>query len=206
MGSERPGNPLFLEFPPPAAALMKRARCSIELGAIDGEGRITEDRPQAAPRCRCRRGWRAWWSTQAAKAPAKRPLRYRPPHRARPWRRRSRPAPPARPIPARPLRRAEEARGMVKRWAVLASPSPDTGAVKKERAGDEAHRLASSHSPIPTALPIRGGARGSFLLANGRGGTVDAASPLAREAFLAVAELTRAQRRAASCWRRRSRR
>ncbi len=36
----------------------------------------------------------------------------------------------------------------------------------------------------------RGGGAGAFLLANGRGGQVDAASPLAREPFLAVAELT----------------
>ena len=31
----------------------------------------------------------------------------------------------------------------------------------------------------------RGGGAGAFLLANGRGGAVDAASPLAREPFLA---------------------
>ena len=37
----------------------------------------------------------------------------------------------------------------------------------------------------------RGGGNGAaFLLANGRGGIVDPASPLAREPFLAVAELT----------------
>jgi ATP-dependent helicase HrpB len=36
----------------------------------------------------------------------------------------------------------------------------------------------------------RGGGAGSFLLANGRGGLVDPASALAREPFLAVAELT----------------
>ena len=36
----------------------------------------------------------------------------------------------------------------------------------------------------------RGGGQGSFLLANGRGGNGDPASPLAREPFLAVAELT----------------
>ncbi len=35
----------------------------------------------------------------------------------------------------------------------------------------------------------RGGASGSFVLANGRGAAIDAASPLAREPFLAVAEL-----------------
>jgi ATP-dependent helicase HrpB len=36
----------------------------------------------------------------------------------------------------------------------------------------------------------RGGGSGAFLLANGRGASLDAASPLAREPFLAVAELT----------------
>jgi len=36
----------------------------------------------------------------------------------------------------------------------------------------------------------RGNGQGAFLLANGRGGNLDAASPLAREPFLAVAELT----------------
>jgi ATP-dependent helicase HrpB len=36
----------------------------------------------------------------------------------------------------------------------------------------------------------RGGSSGAFLLTNGRGANVDAASPLAREPFLAVAELT----------------
>ncbi len=36
----------------------------------------------------------------------------------------------------------------------------------------------------------RGSGTGAFLLANGRGGNVDAASSLAREPFLAVAELT----------------
>jgi ATP-dependent helicase HrpB len=35
----------------------------------------------------------------------------------------------------------------------------------------------------------RGAAAGAFLLANGRGANIDAASPLAREPFLAVAEL-----------------
>ena len=36
----------------------------------------------------------------------------------------------------------------------------------------------------------RGGGSGAFLLANGRGATIDPTSPLAREPFLAVAELT----------------
>ena len=48
-----------------------------------------------------------------------------------------------------------------------------------------------SRSLIPTASPkAAAAARARFLLANGRGGTIDAASALAREPFLAVAELT----------------
>ncbi len=71
---------------------------------------------------------------------------------------------------------------MVRRWA--------------ETAGDKA--AASEHAPgslLALAYPDRiaknrGGGNGSFLLANGRGGNVDPASPLAREPYLAVAELT----------------
>ena len=48
----------------------------------------------------------------------------------------------------------------------------------------------SSRSPIRTASPRAAAADGAFLLANGRGANVDPASALAREPFLAVAELT----------------
>jgi ATP-dependent helicase HrpB len=79
-------------------------------------------------------------------------------------------------------KRADDARAMVRRWA--------------ETAGGKA--AASEHSPgslLALAYPDRiaknrGGGNGSFLLANGRGGNVDPASPLAREPYLAVAELT----------------
>ena len=79
-------------------------------------------------------------------------------------------------------RRADDARAMVKRWAEAADGSKDNG----------------EHSPgslLALAYPDRiaknrGGGSGAFLLANGRGGMVDPASPLAREPFLAVAELT----------------
>jgi len=79
-------------------------------------------------------------------------------------------------------RRADDARAMVKRWAETADGSKDNG----------------EHSPgslLALAYPDRiaknrGGGSGAFLLANGRGGMVDPASPLAREPFLAVAELT----------------
>jgi ATP-dependent helicase HrpB len=79
-------------------------------------------------------------------------------------------------------KRADDARAMVRRWA--------------ETAGGKA--APSEHSPgslLALAYPDRiaknrGSGSGSFLLANGRGGNVDPASPLAREPYLAVAELT----------------
>jgi ATP-dependent helicase HrpB len=78
-------------------------------------------------------------------------------------------------------RRAEDARGMAARWAELvasgASPSaPSIGSILALAYPD---RIAKN----------RGGATGAFLLANGRGAQVDPASPLAREPFLAVAEI-----------------
>ncbi len=81
-------------------------------------------------------------------------------------------------------RRAEEARGMARRWAELA------GAAASQR---------TSAAPSPGAMlalaypdriaKSRGGGSGGFLLANGRGANVDPASPLAREPYLAVAEI-----------------
>jgi ATP-dependent helicase HrpB len=79
-------------------------------------------------------------------------------------------------------RRAEDARAMVRRWAEMAG----------------GRKLGGDHSPgslLALAYPDRiaknrGGVAGGFLLANGRGGYVDPASPLAREEYLAVAELT----------------
>ena len=71
---------------------------------------------------------------------------------------------------------------MAKRWAEI-------GAALGERASDSQRRraplarLSGSHREEPRR-------RRAFLLANGRGGNVDAASPLAREPFIAVAELT----------------
>jgi ATP-dependent helicase HrpB len=79
-------------------------------------------------------------------------------------------------------RRAEDARGMARRWAQTAGG----------KAGD------SDLSPgtlLALAYPDRvakrrGGEGASFLLANGRAGIVDPASSLAREPYLAVAEMT----------------
>ncbi len=79
-------------------------------------------------------------------------------------------------------RRAEDARAMVKRWV----DTLDT----RGRGGE-----LSTGSILSLAYPDRvaknrGGGAGGFVLANGRGGQVDAASNLAREPFLVVAELT----------------
>jgi ATP-dependent helicase HrpB len=79
--------------------------------------------------------------------------------------------------------RGRDARAMAQRWAEIATPSPQGG-------GE-----TSVGSLIALAYPERiaknrGGGSGAFLLVNGRGANVDAASPLAREPFLAIAELT----------------
>jgi ATP-dependent helicase HrpB len=71
---------------------------------------------------------------------------------------------------------------MVKRWVDTLDDKPK---------GDD----ASPGSLLALAYPDRvaknrGGVGGAFLLASGRGGMVDAASALAREPFLTVAELT----------------
>jgi ATP-dependent helicase HrpB len=80
-------------------------------------------------------------------------------------------------------RRAEEARAMAKRWADLAaakeavpSTSLSPGAILALAYPD---RVAKN----------RGGGSGAFLLANGRGANVDPATALAREPYLAVAEV-----------------
>jgi ATP-dependent helicase HrpB len=79
--------------------------------------------------------------------------------------------------------RARDARAMAQRWAEVASgnsPSVDSAlSVGALLALAYPERLAKN----------RGGAAGAFLLVNGRGANIDPASPLAREPFLAVAEL-----------------
>jgi ATP-dependent helicase HrpB len=78
-------------------------------------------------------------------------------------------------------RRAEEARAMAKRWS--SSPSPLMGGGEEWSAGA---LLALAY---PERIAKNRGAGGAFLLVNGRGANVDAASALAREPYLAVAEL-----------------
>ena len=78
-------------------------------------------------------------------------------------------------------KRADDARAMVKRWA--------------DTAGGRGAGEISAGEILALGYPdrvakSRSGGSGAFLLANGRGGNVDPASSLAREPFLAVAELT----------------
>ena len=180
-GASDPGKLAFLD-PPPRAALSEAKTLLAELGAIDRDGRITEEgrklRALPLPPRLARMvvdaaaegagelaAGIAAVVTERGLGGDDVDLR----HRLDNFRRdRS--------------KRADDARAMVRRWA--------------ETAGGKA--AASEHSPgslLALAYPDRiaknrGGGNGSFLLGNGRGGNVDPASPLAREPYLAVAELT----------------
>ncbi len=79
-------------------------------------------------------------------------------------------------------RRAEDARAMVMRWA-------DAIGANKEDGERSCGSLLALAYPDRIARS-RGGGSGTFLLANGRGGAVHPTSPLAREPFLVVAELS----------------
>ena len=83
--------------------------------------------------------------------------------------------------------RGRDARAMAQRWAEIATSNPNTA----QRAGEESSIGALLALAYPERVAKnRGGAGGTFLLVNGRGANVDPASPLAREPFVAIAELT----------------
>ena len=180
-GASDPVKLAFLD-PPPAPALSEAKALLSELGAIDNQGRITEEgkrlRQLPLPPRLARMVVDAAAQGAGAQAAAIAALLTERglggddvdlSHRLDQFRRdRS--------------RSAEDARAMVKRWSETAGG--------KETGGEE-----SVGSLLALAYPdriakSRGGGTGTFLLANGRGGMVDPASALAREAFLAVAELT----------------
>ena len=77
--------------------------------------------------------------------------------------------------------RARDARAMARRWAEI-PPSPQGG-------GESSVGALLALAYPERIAKNRGGGSGAFLLANGRGANIDPASPLAREPFLAVAEL-----------------
>jgi ATP-dependent helicase HrpB len=81
--------------------------------------------------------------------------------------------------------RGRDARAMAQRWAEVAT----SGLTHQPEAEIGAGALLALAYPERIAKN-RGGGTGAFLLVNGRGALLDAASPLAREPFLAVAELT----------------
>jgi ATP-dependent helicase HrpB len=179
-GTSDPGTLRFLD-PPPKPALSEARALLTEVGALDAQGRITEEGrklralplPPRLARMVVDAGAAGAADIAAAIAAivTERGLGgddVNLEHRLDQFRRdRS--------------RRADDARAMVKRWADLA--------------GGRGARELSAGSILALAYPdriakSRGGGQGAFLLANGRGGNVDPASSLAREPFLAVAELT----------------
>jgi ATP-dependent helicase HrpB len=83
--------------------------------------------------------------------------------------------------------RGRDARKMAERWAEAATvpTTPSTSATEEASVG----ALVALAFPERVAKS-RGGGSGAFLLANGRGASLDPISPLAREPFLAVAELS----------------
>jgi ATP-dependent helicase HrpB len=180
-GVSDPGKLALLD-PPPRAALSEAAKLLAELGAIDRAGRITEEgrnlRALPLPPRLARMVVDA--AVEGAGDMAARiaaivterglggddiDLRHR-----LDYFRRDR------------SKRADDARAMVRRWA-------ETAGAKAAPNGHGPGSLLALAYPDRIAKN-RGGGDGNFLLANGRGGNVDPASPLAREPYLAVAELT----------------
>src|SRR5262245_43259543 len=180
-GVSDPGELAFLD-PPPRAALGEAKKLLAELGAIDRAGRITEEgrklRALPLPPRLARMvvdaasegagelaAGIAAMITERGLGGDDVDLR----HRLDNFRRdRS--------------KRADDARAMVRRWA-------DTAGDKAAGGGQDPGSLLALAYPDRIAKN-RGGGTGSFLLASGRGGNVDPVSPLAREPYLVVAELT----------------
>jgi ATP-dependent helicase HrpB len=90
-------------------------------------------------------------------------------------------------------KRANDARAMARRWAEIAKANSSPLAREPRepvRAGEDLSVGALLALAYPDRVAKNRGAGGAFLLANGRGANVDAASALARAPFLAVAEIT----------------
>jgi ATP-dependent helicase HrpB len=180
-GTTDPAKLAFLD-PPPGPALNEAKVLLAELGAIDAQGRITEEGrklralplPPRLARMVVDAGAEGAGEQAAAIAAVlterglggdDADLRHRLDHF-----RRDR------------SRRTEDARAMVKRWV---------GTLDERGKRED----VSPGSLLALAYPDRiaknrSGGSGGFLLASGRGGAIDQASALAREPFLAVAELT----------------
>jgi ATP-dependent helicase HrpB len=183
--SAKPEKLVFLD-PPPRAALTEAETLLAELGAIDGDGRITAEGrrlrqlplPPRLARMVIDAGAEGG-ALQAAELAAligERGLggddidlhgRLNALHRDR-------------------SNRGRDARAMAQRWAEIASQSPTL-----QGGGEQTSVGALLALAYPERIAKnRGGGSGAFLLMNGRGANVDRASPLVREPYLAVAELT----------------
>jgi ATP-dependent RNA helicase HrpB len=168
--------------PPPAPALSEARALLMELGALDEEGRISERGKRLAhlplhPRLaamvvEAAAENEALLAAEVAVVVSERGLGGDDvdlSHRLGEFRRdRS--------------RRAEEARRLAQNWA------SDAGGKLHQGSVSGAGALLALAYPDRVAK-ARGGKRGEFLLANGRGVTLDAAQALAREPYLAVAEI-----------------
>jgi len=97
-------------------------------------------------------------------------------------------------------RRAEDARRMASRWTQLATKAPHhrqpapspvhRGGLGREKDQNDTPIAVFLAFAYPDRLARNRGAGGGFVLANGRGASLDPASPLAREPFLVVAEMS----------------
>jgi ATP-dependent helicase HrpB len=177
----------FLD-PPPRPALVEANALLATLGAIDADGRLTEEGRQLRrlplpPRLArmvvdTARAGDALLAAEVAALIGERGLggddidlreRLNALHRER-------------------SARGRDARAMAERWAEIAQSNP---APRAPAASDQTSVGALIALAYPERIAKnRGSSSGAFLLANGRGANIDAASPLSREPFLAVAELT----------------
>ncbi len=188
-GTTDPGTLAFLD-PPPAGALAEAKALLLELGAIDRDGRITDEgrrlRALPLPPRLARMVVDAAAEGAAARAAdiaailSERGLGGDDvdlTHRLDVFRRdRS--------------RRGEDARRMAKRWAEIVESQPSTRVRSAPQLPQEHMSIGQILSlAYPDRIAKNRGAHGAFLLANGRGANVDPASALSREAFLAIAEL-----------------
>ena len=182
-GASDPGKLAFLDPPPQAALTEAQGAAYASWAPSTRNGRITEEGRKlarvAAAAAACAHGGRCRRRRRRRTGGGDR----RDAHRARPWRRRCRFAHRLDQFRRDRSRRAEDARAMVKRWA-------DTCRRQRRDGGDHSRGALLALAYPDRIAKNRGGGAGAFLLANGRGGTVDPASALAREPFLAVAELT----------------
>ncbi|HEY4142825.1 MAG TPA: ATP-dependent helicase HrpB [Pseudolabrys sp.] len=180
-GAADPGKLAFLD-PPPGPALTEAKALLLELGAVDTQGRITDEgrklRELPLPPRLARMvvdaadEGAAGDAAMIAAIVTERGLGgddVNLEHRLDQFRR-DRSA------------RGQDARAMAKRWA-------DTVDAKGQGSDASPGSLLALAYPDRVAKN-RGGGGGAFLLASGRGGNVDPASSLAREPFLTVAELT----------------